>query len=197
MAKMLLSICIPAVPSRFVLGLSLFEFLMLQTKGTKLVEILYFLDNKKRSVGMKRDALLHMTKGKYVTFVDDDDTVADSYVDDLLWAIVENQDVDVITFDIQSDISGAIGISKHNLDFDNQPFSTDGFTRKPWQLHAWKGVLARTFHYPDKQWGEDWGWIKQVLPYAKTQVNIDKVLYYYKTSDETSESLKALRKESC
>ena len=196
MSKILLSICIPGVRSRATRGIELYDMLMDQIFGYTKIEVLYFIDNKKRSVGLKRDALLHMSQGKYVTFIDDDDTPADDYITEIMETILEGENEDVITFDIESDINGAIGISKHNLNFDNQPFSTDGFTRKPWQLHAWKGVLARSFHYPDKQWGEDWGWIKQILPYAKTQVNIDKVLYYYKTSDETSESLKALREES-
>jgi hypothetical protein len=58
------------------------------------IEILLFLDNKKRTVGGKRDALVQMSRGKYFMFVDDDDDLVS--IDEIYQATF--QDVDVITF---------------------------------------------------------------------------------------------------
>jgi hypothetical protein len=74
-----LSILTPAVPSRiFQLQKLCFE-LEGQIKGLP-VEHLALLDNKRRTVGEKRDALLRAARGRYVAFVDDDDDVSDDYV---------------------------------------------------------------------------------------------------------------------
>ena len=55
--EILLSILIPSIPSRFEMVRALVEKLELQI-GDLPVEILVFLDNKRRSIGMKRDALV-------------------------------------------------------------------------------------------------------------------------------------------
>jgi glycosyltransferase involved in cell wall biosynthesis len=44
------------------------------------VEHLILMDNKRRTVGEKRDALLRAAKGNYVAFVDDDDFISPDYV---------------------------------------------------------------------------------------------------------------------
>src|SRR5262252_6316020 len=67
----------------------------------KPVEILCFLDNRARTVGEKRQALLDMAGGEYIAFVDDDDDVAEDYVDRLLECIQHNRGVDVIAFDLE------------------------------------------------------------------------------------------------
>ena len=46
------------------------------------------LDNKRRSVGSKRNCLLDSAHGEYVSFIDDDDEVATDYVDKILRNIV-------------------------------------------------------------------------------------------------------------
>ena len=43
-----------------------------------------FFDNKKRTIGKKRDEMLKLAQGKYVTFVDDDDRISDDYVDEIM-----------------------------------------------------------------------------------------------------------------
>jgi hypothetical protein len=40
-------------------------------------------DNREMSIGMKRQKLLEMAKGKYSSFIDDDDEITDAYVEDL------------------------------------------------------------------------------------------------------------------
>ena len=70
-----LSILIPSIPSRFRRFQKLFE--KINAQATNEVEILGLFDNKKRSIGHKRDALVQMSKGEYVCFCDDDDDVSE------------------------------------------------------------------------------------------------------------------------
>jgi len=45
-------------------------------------------DNKEMSIGMKRQKLLDSAKGKYLSFIDDDDEITDAYIEDL-WATIQ------------------------------------------------------------------------------------------------------------
>ena len=66
-----LAILIPSIPSRFKRFERLFERINDQaTKSDMVVEVLGLFDNKKRSIGHKRDALVQMSKGDYVCFCD-------------------------------------------------------------------------------------------------------------------------------
>lgn len=56
------------------------------------VEVLWLGDNKTMSVGEKRNKLLTISKGQYVCFVDDDDWVADTYVERIMQGIATNAD---------------------------------------------------------------------------------------------------------
>jgi hypothetical protein len=44
-------------------------------------------DNKETSVGTKRQKLLQSAKGKYISFIDDDDEITDQYIEDLFATI--------------------------------------------------------------------------------------------------------------
>ena len=63
------------------------------------VEIIVDLDNGKRSISEKRNHLLHLAKGEYLCFIDDDDSVSEDFVESLTSAIKMNPKVDCITFD--------------------------------------------------------------------------------------------------
>jgi Glycosyl transferase family 2 len=79
---MIWSILIAGIPERYhvvhPLLLSLLEHQAVARMPD--VELLYLLDNRRRSVGAKRNALLGAATGEYVSFVDDDDQVANDYV---------------------------------------------------------------------------------------------------------------------
>ena len=62
------------------------------------VEMLVDVDNGEMRVGAKRQRLLEVAKGRYVSFVDDDDLVAPDFVERLLAAIQGNPDADAIGF---------------------------------------------------------------------------------------------------
>lgn len=182
-----LSILIPSIPSRFESFQRIFAKLQLQAEGRP-VEILGLFDNKKRSIGLKRDALVQSSKGEYVAFVDDDDNVTDSYMVSLLQAI--EQRPDVITFKQQSIINGEECIVDFDLHYKvNEPFAPGKvIKRRPFHVCAFRGDIARRYHFPDSMYGEDWEWCKQVLRDVKTQVKIDKVIHIYVFDSQVTEA---------
>src|SRR5688500_8886247 len=88
-----LSILICSIPSRFDKARALYEHI-LSLVGDKNIEVLMLMDNKKRTIGEKREAIKNISNGKYFMFVDDDDSL---YSVDEIYEATE-QDVHVITF---------------------------------------------------------------------------------------------------
>ena len=185
--KPVLSILIPFIPSRSEGFWRIFTKLEIQARGRP-VEILGVIDNKKRSIGLKRDALVQISLGEYVAFVDDDDNVSDDYIVKLLQAAKHRPDV--ITF-LQKCI---IDKKECTVDFDlhhsvNEPFEPGKvIKRRPWHVCAFKGDIARKYHFPDSMYGEDWKWAEQVLQDVKTQVKINEVIHAYIFDSEVTEA---------
>lgn len=185
------SILIPGIPSRFVKIQELYHEITNQATG-KDVEVLCFIDNKKRSVGLKRDALVQMARGKYLAFVDDDDWVEEIYVDEILKAI--EKDSDVIVFNQACTINGGNRfLVKFDINAKNQEaYKKDGkwqnITRKPFHSCIWRSELAKKEHFPDASYGEDWHWAKRVLKYVKTQTKINKTLSLYQFDEKITEA---------
>src|SRR3990172_4807579 len=95
-----LSILVPTIPSRLTnFYPNLMIQLLNQTKDRSDVEILSLFDNKHRSVGHKRQALIDLAQGEYLTFIDDDDRIAQTYVRDILEALYTNPNADCVVYD--------------------------------------------------------------------------------------------------
>jgi hypothetical protein len=90
--NMILSILTPTIPSRmysdkgYTMELECLQQKIERQIGGQAVEHLILSDNRKRSIGAKRQALLDIARGQYIAFVDDDDDIADGYVEELLAA---------------------------------------------------------------------------------------------------------------
>jgi hypothetical protein len=174
-----LSILIPSIPSRFEKSFNLYNKLIEETENMD-IEILMLTDNKKRSIGLKREALKNISKGKYFMFVDDDDDIKNI---PLLYEATEN-DVDVITFKQKSrNTDGShfivtFGLGNEVEHKQNKQGQYVDLKRPPFQVCAWNQKF-KDFAYPDINYAEDWGWIKQVLPLAKSEYFIDEVIHLY------------------
>ena len=70
------------------------------------VELLVFLDNKIWTIADKRNQMLEMANGDYLTFLDDDDRLSADYFKTVIDLINEDSDPDVITFDQECTING-------------------------------------------------------------------------------------------
>lgn len=191
-----LSILVPSLPSRFEKLLKpLLAKLQQQTAHRADVEVLTFSDNKMRSVGLKRDALVQMARGEFCAFVDDDDDVSSDYVESIVACIAANPHADVVTFKQISRINdGNPYVVDFGLHHENEPAEQDGagrwkdIKRRPYHVCAFRTELAKRQRFPDASYGEDWHWAKRVLMDVRAEAKIDKVLHYYFYRDTVTEA---------
>lgn len=183
----LLTVAIPSLPSRAQELLpQLFEKLARQAEG-KPVEIISLMDNKWSTLGAKRNALLGMTAGQFISFVDDDDDVADDYIDSLLATIRANPESDCITLDAWVSVDGDAGrVCKYGIAFGNTN-EADTYFRQPNHVCCFRADIARRVPWDDVTWGEDSSWAKKILPHIHRETRIDRVLYWYRFDSRASE----------
>jgi hypothetical protein len=184
-----LSILIPSVFERD--PSDLLDSLNIQI-GDKSIELLVLTDNRRRSTGHKRQALLDAARGQFVTHMDDDDMVSGDYVAEILKAIEFNRNADVIVFNEECTLNGENPFTvRTGIEFENQGVYKDGdlwqdITRKPWHWCCWASRLAKAAKFPDAYIDDDWFWVSQMLPKVNVQTRIDRVLRYYRQNSKTS-----------
>ena len=173
-----LSILTPTIPSRKEQLSKLSEKIAKQSNNLA-VEHLSFADNRTRTIGAKRQALLDLARGEYIAFVDDDDDIEPDYVSEILLAI--QQGPDVITFEQNSYYNGAFSKVVFGLNNRDEPFQPNGITlRAPWHVCVWKRELVKTCQFGESNYGEDIIWSRQARARIKTSLHIDKTLCTYR-----------------
>lgn len=181
----LLSILIPTVPERAGELSALLHNIEPQTIGLP-VEVLVLLDNHQRSIGLKRNSLLEIARGKYVAFCDDDDSVSEDYCATL--CDMAKVDVDVLCFRQFAKWNDAESTIEFRI---NHPvlgiFRPDGVTKRfPWHVCAWRRGLAQQCCFTDKMFGEDYDWVLQAEELVKTEAYSPKILHFYTHRDDVS-----------
>jgi len=183
---MKLSILTPTLPSRASKLAKLSEKIQAQI-GNLPVEHLAFSDNKKRSIGAKRQSLVDIARGEYIAFCDDDDDVSDDYVSELLKAIQIG--ADVITFEQDSFYNGLYSKVVFGLNNPDQGFIPNGVTlRAPWHICAWKRDKVKSCQFGECNYGEDIIWSRQARKRIATAFHIPKVLHTYRHDAELTEA---------
>ena len=194
--KILCSIMILSIPSRIEKYLlPLYNKLLKQSETYPDVEILCLMDNKKMSIGQKRQSLLDIARGKWVGFMDDDDDVSDDYISSLCEVMRSGDDPDVISFDQHCIVNGLEFIVNFSMNNSLERY-IPGMTfvrRPPFHMCFWKNSIAKNAPFEDSSYGEDYAWCLKMYPQVKTEVHINKQLHLYRYSDATSESLQFLK----
>lgn len=192
---MQLSILIPVIPERWDMSRQLFTKLQKMCEG-KAIEILYLMDNRKRTAGEKHEALKNISNGKYFMFCHDDDDILQ--IDEVYQATF--QDVDVITFKQLCDSPNAaktpylvtFGLGnpvEQVLQYPDGSFSN--VRRPPWSVCAWNRKFKSIPYPPD--YAEDMIWVTKALAEAKTEVFVDVIVHHYRwdvniTSDTSAKT---------
>ena len=158
------------------------------------IEILWLGDNKKRSVGRKRNDLVNIAQGEYVVFVDDDDTIAQTYVEDIYDSLDGS---DVIVFDVMYSLNSTK--MKKRVIYDYR-FSADrnansAYYRMPNHIMCWKRELMLQAPFMDISLGEDADFAKRINKLATSQRRIDKILYWYDFNQYTTETQQRKRRK--
>lgn len=146
------------------------------------VEIITYIDNRQKSTGFKRNWLLQQAHGKYIVFVDDDDWVADYYINEMLIACASDCDCFAINGIMTTN-------GKHETkwllskDYENKDVVENGvmvYYRHTNHITGVKRSIALAAGFPDKSNAEDkWYSDRLVL---KTEFTITKPMYTYRFS---------------
>lgn len=155
------------------------------------VELIVFTDNKRRSIGHKRQGALDLAKGLFIAYVDDDDSVDSMYVNKALDAIKENAWVDVITFNQWVILNDAPPISlTFQLGHEKYDEISDAFPiRPPFHVCFWRRDLVKDCTFPDSMYGEDAVWVEQANKLAKTSYHIDHHMMTYIFNSNVTQAL--------
>jgi hypothetical protein len=150
-----------------------------QIKFFSQVELLANLDSGKKTIGQKRNELLCAAKGEYVAFVDDDDFISNNYIDSILTAInYKKPDC--------CGIEGKIIFNKklnkkfiHSIKYQNWFEKNNIYYRCPNHLNPIRKELALAVGFKNLNSGEDHDFSERIKPLLKTEVYINKCLYFY------------------
>ena len=171
--------------------IKLFKELEKQVKN-KPVELLVFTDNKRRSIGYKREALLQMAKGDYLAFIDDDDEVYPNYIEEMLKGAESGRDVISIKQHVIINDSNKFVVTFSIDNGNEEAYEINGvwqdIKRSPFHVCGWKSSIAKKYHFPDSGYGEDWKWANQVIKEVKTEYKNEKIICCYRWNEETSEA---------
>lgn len=136
------------------------------------------------STGEKRNILLERAKGKYVVFVDDDDSVATNYVDLLLKAA--ESDADCFAINGTMTTNGA-NLKRWYIAKDN-PYKAEivngeeVYLRYPNHITPIKRSIAIQVKFPHVYRGEDYQWATELhlKKLIQSEFVIETPLYEYK-----------------
>lgn len=184
---MILSILIPTLADRARLRAPLLSELKRQISDSP-VEVLLDEDNKEHTTGFKRNALLMRATGTYSVFVDDDDWVSSTYVQDIL-RILKTQYVDCIGFWGKAVWGGVM--ERRFIHSLMCPVWTERadkcgvptYYRQPNHLNPVRTDLARRIKYRDITISEDHFWTRAMADsrLLKREVFLgEKCLYHYR-----------------
>jgi glycosyltransferase involved in cell wall biosynthesis len=184
MSQPILSILIPSIPERMRIAKRLMDELARQTHIRFDVEIILaqgksFL-NGGITVGKKREALVKRARGKYLCFLDDDDTVSPNYIETLLNLC--RQDKDVCTFNAFYKLENYWGVVNMRLGHQvNEQTDPDRsvISRPPWHMCPVRSEFAKLYAFEDKNNAEDWPWMEKVLSHCKTEAYLNRIIFQY------------------
>ena len=202
--KPILSILTPSIPRHKLLTDTLLaelyqQKLSLQSTHPSLGQVQLichdgpaFLDGG-LSIGKKREQLVKEAAGKYLCFIDSDDSISPNYVETLVRLCHEHKDVVTFrNFTTTDHYWTVVDMSlEHTEDEDAGPGRI--VKRRPWPVCPVLSRYAKEFPFPDINDGEDSAWMKQVLTLCKSEAHTDMILHQYRHSSKTSESMKIIK----
>lgn len=118
------------------------------------IEICTSLDNREKTIGTKRQELLQGAKGKYFSFVDDDDLVTDAYFEDALATIKGN----FHTCRLRGQMNQYTFTHSIENTLDMPMCIGDVFIRPPNHLNVTMTDIGRVIPFKNARQGEDLDW---------------------------------------
>jgi len=198
------SVLMLSIPSRLDKYRVLQDKLLDQIGDREDVEVICVIDNKSLHIWEKRNELLRMARGTHIAWLDDDDDVADNYIERLTETIEENPNADVISFNQDCYLNGVHARVFLKMGNPHEPVRpvADGYShgfedtlRPPYHFNVWKRTLAQSepfksmYHPQTGQSCEDIDWLSRLYPKVEESVALDDFLHIYQWSSEETESI--------
>ena len=138
------------------------------------------------TVGKKREYLVKSAQGKYLCFLDDDDTIPNNYVEVLLRLCMLDQDICTFRSIFKCDFYWSIiDMSIHHP--ENEQATPERIVkRKAWHICPVRSEFAKKYDFEDINNAEDWRWFEQVLTQVTSEAKCDMVLHQYNHSSSHS-----------
>lgn len=185
------AILVPTIPQREELFLRLMAGLLPQLDGLAgQVKVVAWRNSGSPRLAEIRDDMLAAAGTDYVSFVDDDDTVPEYYVREMLTALAQRPDH--VGFKLAYYRDGRLEeIVEHSLIWPKWGRSEDGtLYRDLTHVDPIRTDIALRGRFAIARPGraEDRVWVKQVRPYMdrSAEVYIDKIMYHYLWRPEES-----------
>ncbi len=178
------SILICTIEERKASFTALYEKLTKQIQDLDLqdhIEVLYFKDKRgEHTVGHKRNVLLEQSKGKYVSFIDDDDDIHDKYIELIATKLGDHPDCVNLNGIIRSNDQRPKKFI-HSIEYKSYFEKNNTYFRPPNHLNPIRRSIAVQFTFPEKNRGEDTDWAMQIVRSGllRTEETIDEPYYFY------------------
>jgi len=140
-------------------------------------EICLSYDNRETSIGKKRQYLLEQAKGKYLSFLDDDDEITDAYIEDLWMTIQGNYSCMRLRGQIQK------YTFTHSLEnkLSDKMARDEVFLRPPNHLNPILSDIAKLVPFKDAINAEDLDWTIRMAKteFLTTEYQSDAIRIHY------------------
>jgi hypothetical protein len=181
--KIKLSILIPTVPSR----INFYNELIQHIDKQKTNEVELITDNTDvgiKTTGQKRNDLLMKAVGEYVWFIDDDDWISDTAIEDIIEGIKTKPDSFAIngTYTENGQNKRQWFISKDLEYCASIQNGKEVYLRSPNHITPMKRSIALQIMFPDKSNAEDYDFCMRLKEkgLVKTEYIIEKPIYEYR-----------------
>ena len=149
------------------------------------IEIIVYTDSMNITIGEKRNRVIKFSTGKYLAFIDDDDTVEPDYIPQIVSKT--ETDPDCIVFDAIRYVNGVKDKQvKYGVEYRRDFNDKELYYRLPNHLMALRKEIVLAVPYAKVNFGEDSLFARSVSKYIHKQERIDKVLYHYWFSQQQS-----------
>lgn len=164
-----------------------------EAKAIDRIQIITDTDEGNKTVGAKRNNVVNLAEGQYISFIDDDDMVTPIYVSSVLKALKSEPDVvELVGYIPHYDLPFI-----HNLNCGGH-FKKDGIQyRTPNHLNTIKTRIAKQVPYKEISHGEDQDYSVRLWSSGlmKSEQLIGERMYVYQFDPVKSETVKFMKKD--
>ena len=148
-----------------------------------IVEILVEKDNGTMSVGAKRNLLIDKANGEYICFIDDDDFIAQNYLN----LILQNLTKDILMIRIEHKINGEKAKEiQPSLYIDNLETNELIFRANHLHLCPHLKMKASWVKFQEINFAEDLDYSQRLIPFIENYESITDAIYIYNDNLEKS-----------